>query len=290
MFGYILPLNGDLKVKELNYFKSYYCGLCYTIKNDFGNIPRLTLNYDMTFISFLLDGLSSNTLDLDKTRCLRHPTKDIILVKSTDSLKYCASLSFLLFNYKLDDNKLDDNDFKSKCFSLLLKPYNTKIPSSLIPINNIMKENLSKINDYEKNKNFESLDEISDPFGVIMGSILKEYPNTLINDSTELRANLYNFGHALGKWIYLIDARDDLLDDLKDNKFNPISVLYNKDNTLSYNEIVSNINTDYEFLLLSLINDCKELLEKISFSRHHSIIENIVNLGLVSKSFEILKK
>ena len=66
MFGYITPLKSELKVKEFEYFRSYYCGLCNEIKNKFGNIPRFCLNYDLTFIGFLLDALFSNQYLLNK--------------------------------------------------------------------------------------------------------------------------------------------------------------------------------------------------------------------------------
>ena len=58
MFGYVTPLKGEMKVKDFERFKCYYCGLCCHIKKQFGNIPRIALNYDMTFLGLLLDALS----------------------------------------------------------------------------------------------------------------------------------------------------------------------------------------------------------------------------------------
>ena len=52
MFGYVTPLKPELKIREYEMFKSYYCGVCTHIKEYFGNIPRLTLNYDMAFLGF----------------------------------------------------------------------------------------------------------------------------------------------------------------------------------------------------------------------------------------------
>ncbi|MDU4739726.1 DUF5685 family protein, partial [Clostridium sp.] len=58
MFGYVTPLKAELKVKDFTKFRSYYCGLCFQLKNSAGNIPRMVLNYDMTFLAILLDSLS----------------------------------------------------------------------------------------------------------------------------------------------------------------------------------------------------------------------------------------
>lgn len=49
MFGYVTPCKMELKIKEYEKFRAYYCGLCKTIKKDYGELPRITINYDMTF-------------------------------------------------------------------------------------------------------------------------------------------------------------------------------------------------------------------------------------------------
>ncbi|EIA24102.1 hypothetical protein SFB3_217G0, partial [Candidatus Arthromitus sp. SFB-3] len=58
MFGYIYPFKMDLKLKHYNTFKSYYCSLCHTIKKNYGNIPRISLNFDITFMAIFLDSFS----------------------------------------------------------------------------------------------------------------------------------------------------------------------------------------------------------------------------------------
>ena len=80
MFGYVTPLKSELKFKEFEYFRSYYCGLCNEIKREYGNIPRFCLNYDLTFVSFLLDGLYSSPLDFNYVKCLQKIVKYFFLV------------------------------------------------------------------------------------------------------------------------------------------------------------------------------------------------------------------
>ena len=57
MFGYVLINKEELKFKEYDVYKSYYCGLCQTLNNRSGRFSQLTLNYDMTFLQLLLTGL-----------------------------------------------------------------------------------------------------------------------------------------------------------------------------------------------------------------------------------------
>ena len=76
MFGYIIPLKNELKVKDFDKFRTYYCSICSEIKNKFGNIPRLGLNYDTTFFSILLDGLSVENSKKFTFSCIRHPLEN----------------------------------------------------------------------------------------------------------------------------------------------------------------------------------------------------------------------
>ena len=55
MFGYVMPYKLELKIKDYEMFKAYYCGLCISIKENFSNLCRLSLNYDMTFLGILLE-------------------------------------------------------------------------------------------------------------------------------------------------------------------------------------------------------------------------------------------
>ena len=189
MFGYVTPLKSELKVKEFEYFRSYYCGLCNEIKNQFGNIPRFCLNYDLTFIGFMLDGLFSDPLKLKEVKCIRHPGKKLIITAESQCLNYCADLSILLFDYKLKDNLEDDKSIKSKFFKLLLSPSSKKSFNNLNTIADKISTNLNLISNFEKTKAFSSLDEISHPFGDIMACVLSDFPYKFEEDSKILRDN-----------------------------------------------------------------------------------------------------
>lgn len=289
MFGYVTPLKPELKIREFNQFRSYYCGVCFHIKKYFGNIPRITLNYDMTFLALLLDGLNPKELEVKMKKCIVHPIKEKPIVLNNEALFYAASMNVSLFYYKLLDDIEDDNNVKSKIEAFFLSPYKKKFKNEILHINDIIKENLNLLTKFEKEKNFSSIDEICDPFSKIVGEILSKYPYSINKDSDELRSNLYNFGYSLGKWIYLIDALDDLEEDIKNNKFNPINFLYNKDN-LPYKEFLENIEKRLEFSIFNCAYTCKEILEILPLTRNKEILENIINLGMMDKYMKITNK
>lgn len=289
LFGYITPLKAELKVKDFTKFRSYYCGLCFELKNSAGNIPRMALNYDMTFISILLDSLSIKENNIEIKRCLPHPTDKKPLILNNDALRYTAAISLSLYYYKLNDNILDDNNLKSKLLAKVFHPYQKKTNKYIRTINEIIKTNLNFLNELEKNKSFSSLDEICHPFSDILGNILKLYNGNLIYDNEDLRNKLYSFGYTLGKWIYLIDAFDDLEKDMNENKFNPINTLYNTDNK-SYSELIPKIKDRVEFNILNCSYNCKEVLSTLPLQKNEAILKNVLELGMTDKYIEILNK
>lgn len=286
MFGYITPVQGELTINDLNRFKSYYCGLCFCLKNRFGNIPRIFLNYDTTFFAIFLDALSNDSLQIKSSNCIRHPLTKRSYIYNNPAINYAADLNVSLVYYKLLDNVMDDNDLKSISSSKILKYYYNKIANDTLK--NTIHNSLDTLHGLEKSSESYSIDEIAHPFSHIIGLILKDYPEKLVDDSEKLRNYLYNFGYSFGKWIYLMDALDDLRDDMTYGSFNPLEKLYN--NSLSYTSLIEIVKENLDFILMNLINNCSDLVRKIPFTKNKSIIENIINLGLVDKYMNILNK
>lgn len=289
MFGYVTPLKPELKIREYNQFKSYYCGVCFAIKELYGNLPRMTLNYDMTFLALLLDGLIKEDLNIELKRCMAHPAKKKPVLLNNTAINYAASMNVSLVYYKLLDDVNDDNSLKSKFSLTFMKPYYKNFPSSIVEINSVIEENLKNLTRLENTKDFKYIDEICDPFSIIVGVILEKFPYEFKDDSKELRDELYRFGYSLGKWIYLMDALDDLEEDMKDNKFNPINFLYNKD-SLPYEEFLEGIKQRLEFSIFSCAYTCKEILDKLPLNRNKEILENIINLGMMDKYINTTNK
>jgi hypothetical protein len=288
LFGYVTPLKAEMKIKDFSRFKCYYCGLCCHIKKEFGNIPRISLNYDMTFLGLLLDALNPEELEVSMHRCSFHPTEKKTIISNNKALSYAAAMNISLFYYKLLDDMHDDGNLKSRFFSIILLPYKRKFSDSIMAINKNIKKSLNTLSLLETHKSFTSIDEICDPFSNLVGIIFRDYPYELIDDSHELRNILYTLGYSIGKWIYLIDALDDLKSDMQKKKFNPINFLYNK-SSLAYNDFIESIKSKMEFTILNCGYSCKENLEKLNLNRNKDILYNIIELGLMDKYINIIK-
>lgn len=285
MFGYVTPCKMELKIKDYEKFKAYYCGLCKTIKSNYGNLPRAVLNYDMTFLAILLHSLDDDNPSYVKEHCMVHPIgKKVIMVKNSP-LEYAAFCNITLAYFKLLDNVTDDKSLKSKVLSNFLKKY-IKKPCGKFSINiQYIEKKLNDLYSLEKNKACMNIDEISHPFADLIGYILSSY----VEDDDSNKYNLYNLGYNLGKWIYIIDAWDDLEKDMKGEKYNPINSILNKDNK-NYEDLKKEISERIDFILTMCGTHCLNFLNKLHIKKNEELLYNILQYGLMEKMDKVFKR
>jgi len=284
MFGYVTPCKMEMKIKDYEKFKAYYCGLCNSIKNSYGNLPRLTLNYDMTFLAVLLDSLGDNKIIFTKFSCAIHPLKKRIMINNNAALDYAAFCNTTLAYYKLMDDVQDNKTMKSKVFSLFLKNYLTK---SKVEYNDVMmytKEKLLLINTLEANYNGVSIDELSHVFADLTGFIISFYYK-----DAAFKEDLYWLGYNLGKWIYIIDAYDDLEKDIKSDSFNAINSLLNRNN-LDFKSFSKCIKPRIDYILTTCAEQCLKYLNSLPLIKNEDILYNILELGLMEKMNVVFNK
>ena len=87
-------------------------------------------------------------------------------------------------------------------------------------------------------------------------------------------------GFFLGKFIYLLDAYDDLEKDIKKKNYNPLKPLYGE--------------KDYEErcreLLLMMMAECSSEFEKLPCIQDEEILRNILYAGVWTKYNKIQKR
>lgn len=291
MFGYVTPCRMELKIKDFEKFKAYYCGLCHSIKNIYGNLPRASLNYDMTFLGVLLDSLENSKCTFSKQRCMVHPVKKRLVILNNKALDYAAYCNVTLAYYKLLDDVQDDKSLMSKLSSSFLKRYLIRENSAHIHHNEYIQNSLKELSKIETSKKFSSLDEVSHFFADLTGYIISAYidNNNSINDKDIIKNNLYWLGYNLGKWIYIIDAWDDLEKDLEKNKFNPLNILFNKDNS-TYHELRLRIEQRIDLVLVTCASNCAEYLNSLPLTKNEDLLNNILQFGLMEKMDTVFKR
>ncbi len=273
-----MPEKSELKVKEYEMFKAFYCGICKSMAKRIGNLPRITLNYDSTFLALILASLSSDELKITRKRCMLHPAKKRLVVIDNQIIDYAADMNIILSYHNLKDDEVDNKNIASKAGAMLLYPYYKRLRKKYESKCTMIENKLKELMEMEKN-GCTSLDAIADPFSKIMEEIFTFGPLCEDKKNDEI---LRWIGYNIGKWIYILDAYDDMEKDAKEKKFNPILAKYG-DKAYS-KEVKDRIH----FILIYSLDQIAKSYDLINRKRVKGIVENIINIGMLKKTEKIL--
>ncbi len=272
MIGYVRINKMDLTFREYEHYKGFYCGLCKNLKDNYGEISRLSLNYDITFLILLLTSIYKPTPNVIEEGCITNPFKKKKKIIN-DVTEYAAAMNVLLTYYKLEDNMNDDKGVKDILAYNLYKN-KKKLAYERYPQKaEFIKSQLEQLNKLEAEKS-TNIDMVSNTFGKLMSEIF-----TYQND--EYEKLLRNIGFNLGKYIYILDAYEDLEEDYKKSRYNPfIDYIDNKE------ELKNKVDN---MISLSLGITARNI-ESLKIDINNEIIENIIYSGVYLRYKNILNK
>lgn len=272
MFGYVRINKMDLTFREYENYKGYYCGLCKYLKENHGEISRLGLNYDTTFLIVILTAIYKPKPSIFQERCVVSPFKKKKKIIN-EITEYAASMNVLLTYYKLEDNLLDDKGIKD-IFAYNLYKNKLNLAHNKYPQKSkIIKEQMNLLNKLEQEKEY-NIDKVSNTFGEIMGEIFAYKTDKYEED-------LRKIGFNIGKYIYILDAYEDLEEDYKKGRYNPFIEYINNKEELK--QRVDRLVSMSLGLLSSSINN-------LNIQVNRGIIENIVYSGVYLRYKNILNK
>ena len=99
MFGYVVTNKKELKIREFELYRSFYCGLCREIRTHYGQLGRMVLSNDMTFLTVLLSSLYEPKEERGSANCPLHPVRKRDYIHS-DVTAYAADMNLLLAYWK----------------------------------------------------------------------------------------------------------------------------------------------------------------------------------------------
>lgn len=272
MFGYVRINKMDLTFREFDYYKGYYCGLCKYLKENHGEVSRLSLNYDITFLIVILTALYKLDSDITYERCIANPLKKKMRIVN-EITEYAASMNILLSYYKLEDNLYDDNGIKDKLAYELYKGKLKKAYEKYPQKAEYIKQQLGNLRELEKQES-KSIDKVSNTFGNLMGEIF-------VYKKDEYEQNLRNIGFNLGKYIYILDAYEDLEEDNKKGRYNPF---------IDYIAKKEELKNKVDRLISMSLGMATKNIEQLNLEFNKSIIDNIIYSGVYLRYKSILEK
>lgn len=283
MFGYILPEKPEMKIKEFELFRAYYCGVCKSIGRRYGQLKRFLLNYDSTFLAVLIASAAGEQPSAGKERCIAHPVVKRHIVKRSGIVDYASDINILLAYYNLEDNRRDEGSLSSGAALVLLRRAHGKLKRIYPEKCRIIESRLEELHRLES-QGCPSMDMAAEPFARLMEEVTAYGP--LCADE-KIEKVLRWIGYNLGKWIYILDAYDDLEKDIRRKSYNPLVNQYKYENG-DIIEFKNRIRERVEFNLTYSLNQIAGAFELLEAKVNRGILENIIYMGMLRKTETIL--
>lgn len=264
MFGFVVSHKASLTPEELHRYQGYYCGLCKALEKEFGQLERLGLNFDMTFLAIFLSALYEPEEEERSCKCVFHPLKAKPVI-STEYVDYAAAMTIALTYYKCMDDWNDERKFFSLKYARILKKSYEKVREKYPRQCKGIEDSLRQLSIIENSKDATADDAIN--YGGMLMSELFIYKEDFWSNC------LRSFGYELGRFIYLMDAVIDYEEDVKKDNYNPLVLMNKKPEEMK------------EFLEM-MIGNATEQFEKLPIVQDANILRNILYGGVWQKYYE----
>ena len=271
MFGYVVMNKPEIRFKDFDLYRSFYCGLCRELREKYGISGQITLTYDMTFVVVLLSALYEPPTQKGTTRCVIHPVCKQPVRKNA-ATEYGADMNVLLTYYKCMDDWEDEKKFAALGYGKILQRKNNWLSYRYPEKAEKIRKLLEKLSQMEKAGETD-IDKMSGCFGRIMEEIFA-WKTDVWEDS------LRRMGFYLGKFIYILDAYDDVEKDVKNGNYNPFAEKYIMK---GFDEQVR------QLLIMMMAQTCREF-EKLPIIKYTDILRNILYSGVWCRFETIARK
>ena len=271
MFGYVSAHKPELRMREFYKYKAYYCGLCKVLREMYGFLGQVTLTYDMTFLVILLTSLYESETKREEHRCIVHPARKQKMLWN-EMTEYAADMNIILTYYKLLD---DWEDEKSKVGYIGQRAYQKafhKLQQKYPEKCKLIARCLERLRLCEMQRE-ENIDIVARCFGELMSELF-------IYKKDAWEETLREMGFYLGKFIYILDAYDDIEKDIEKDNYNALISLSK----------MEDFDKKCEEMLNLVLAECSHHFEKLPCVEDVEILRNILYAGVWDKFNQKRKK
>lgn len=232
MFGYVRPQKSELLVREYEQYKGVYCSLCRQLGKSYGPAARLALSYDCTFYAMLLLALQPECPRFQKGRCVANPFKRCTYCSAGEAELTAASALTVLMTYHKIRDDIADSRFLGKIRGYLLLPAaawaKKKAARDFPRMDSIVSSAMEQQAAAEHNVE-AGIDLCAEPTANMLRQVFELAAGPDAGPESAAARVLNQIGYYLGRWVYLMDAADDIEKDLKSDSFNPFVKQYHLD-------------------------------------------------------------
>ena len=272
MFGYVKIRRGELRVREYEYYRASYCGLCRSMGKCTGQCSRFALSYDFAFLANVRMALAGTVPQFRRRRCVAHPLHKRTMLEPNDELMYCADAAAVLAFEKCRDDVSDERGwrrFRARMRLLFFRGAYRRARKRVPELAAIVREKLAELRELEREKR-PSADAPAAIFGDLLAAIVA------FRQTGEKARLAEAIGRQTGRFIYLVDAIDDLDEDAKRQRYNPLLLLFGK-------KPDDEERAGLRDALLATLSDLEtaiDLLEDPACAERREVLRNILYLGM----------
>ena len=271
MFGYISCNKSGLSKEELDRYQSVYCGLCRALGDRFGQKERMSLSFDMAFLALLLSSLYEPEEKGESFRCPVHPLRPQSAVKN-EYIDYAADMTILLTYFKCLDDWQDERRISRYAAAQLLSKQYEAIKAKYPRQHKAVADYMKALARCEK-KHSDNVEEAA----CLTGKMLAE---VFVCREDAWSSDLRQMGFFLGKFIYLMDAYEDVEKDEKSGNYNPLIKM--KDD--------ENFDSECQSMLMMQMAECCKAFERLPIIQDVGILRNILYSGVWAKFASVYNK
>lgn len=268
MFGYVRPDLTSLSEQDKQRYRAHYCGLCHALGERHGQLSRMALTFDLTFLTIFLGSLYEPEERTGTGRCLPHPAKAHGWCR-TSVTDYAADMTIALTYHKCLDDWQDDRSLPAKGYASLLRKRYAAVKSQWPRQCEAIERAMAEQADIEKRRD-ETPDAAPNCFGRLMAALF-------VMQEDFWAGALSAFGYSLGRFIYMMDAVCDAQKDRKSGSYNPVILLDKQPQ-------------DMRETLENLLGDASVAFERLPLVEDEKILRNILYSGLWQGYNEYLHK
>lgn len=274
----------EMKIKDYEAYRGIYCSLCRSLGKNYGLFARLTLNFDVTLLAVMRIALSDTCPSFKGGRCPFNLTKRCnYCTDKAEQLDYAAAVGVLLVYFKLLDDLRDEGFFgklKAGFLYLFMLRAAKKAKKRYPHLAELIGEAMSLQQQTEKN-GCASVDEAAEPTASALGKLFAYH----IEDSINKRA-MERFGYCLGRFIYILDAADDIEKDIKRKSYN-VFIQKSSPEPMTEEKIKA-IKKEAEGMLNLSCGEAVKAYELCSLTSLKAVCDNILYEGLYHSAKEKL--
>lgn len=279
MFGYLNINEKSIEKGQRGLWQAFMCGLCFSTKNIFGNIPRVFITNDINLFNVLFNAVSNVDVMSDKRHCVSHPINKQTVIMPTVITDKLAVSNVLLTYFNVYDDVVDGGSFVKKSALKSFQKYYDKARNLAPDLDTIIGQRYNELRKHEQS-NCTSIDVVADSFALLSQDFCTE---VLGNDANKYVQTLcYN----LGKWVYLIDALDDLNKDVKNNNYNPFVKCYNVTNYVELSKYADEV----KFTMYSVLNRIAQSFNDMNLSKYKCVLQNVLLDSIRAQTDKVLNK